>query len=273
MELHGGHLHRPHHAGQFGHAQLVGVPAVAGEVHPHRLQPRRRTVRNPLLVDLLPGNPGREPVHHARPLTQRPHDAVADRQVIADQVQLGLSASREVHPARIGDPHRPVPDLELHLICSHGKKLTREPGRGGVPQMLPVNQRISPAAVTDACMPASCRSAVRRACGVGERTRYLGQEAADGRRGALAHGRPVQPGATRPGCGQYAPARASAVTWSPAGTSIRSASRAVNSLPSAAMASQWIAIWAQSYVSARWSRRAPASRVGQPPGQLPPPGR
>jgi len=42
-----------------------------------------------------------------------------------------------------------------------------------------------------------------------------------------------------------APARASAVVWSPAGTSIRSASRAANSLPSAAMASHWSAIWAQ----------------------------
>ncbi|GEM_PF-6928332 len=128
MEFHGRHLHRPHHAGQFGDAQFVGVPAVAGEVHPHRLQPRRRAVRNPLLVYLLPGDPGGEPVHHARPLTQRAHDAIADRQVIADQVELGLATGREVHPARVGDPHRPVPDLKLHLICGHGKKLTPRTG-------------------------------------------------------------------------------------------------------------------------------------------------
>ena len=103
---------------------------VAGEkVHqkrvPHRLQPRRRAVRDPLLVHLLPGDPGREPVHHARPLPQRAHDAIPDRQVVLGQVQLGLPASREVHPVRIGDPHRPVPDLNLHPICGHDRKLTQ----------------------------------------------------------------------------------------------------------------------------------------------------
>jgi len=29
------------------------------------------------------------------------HDAIADRQVIPDQVELGLAAGREVHPVRI----------------------------------------------------------------------------------------------------------------------------------------------------------------------------
>jgi hypothetical protein len=110
MELHRGHLHRPYHGGQFGHAQLVRDPVIAGEMYPHGLQPRRRAVRNPLLVHFLPGDPGREPVHHARPLPQRPQNAIADRHVVTDQVQLGLPAGREVHPARIGDPHQPVPD-------------------------------------------------------------------------------------------------------------------------------------------------------------------
>ncbi len=57
-----------------------------------------------------------------------------------------------------------------------------------------------------------------------------------------------------------APARASAVVWSPAGTSIRSASKAANSLPSAAMASHCSAIWARRSVSARFSRPTRASR-------------
>ena len=118
VELHGGHLHRPHDAGQFGHAQFVGMPAIAREVHPHRLQPRRRAVRNPLLVHLLARDSGWEPVHHAGSLAQRAHDAIADRQVVADQVELGLAAGREVHPVRIRDPHRPVPDLKLH-VASH----------------------------------------------------------------------------------------------------------------------------------------------------------
>src|SRR6516225_8470856 len=74
------------------------------------------------------GEPGREPVHHARPLAQRAHDAVADRQVVPDQVEFGLPAGREVHPPRIGDPYRPVPDLNLHLICGHGRNLTGDEG-------------------------------------------------------------------------------------------------------------------------------------------------
>jgi hypothetical protein len=78
MELHGGHLDGPHHAGQFGHAQLVGVPAVAREVHPHCLQPLRGSVRNAFLVHLLAGHPGWETMHHARPLAQRAHDAITD---------------------------------------------------------------------------------------------------------------------------------------------------------------------------------------------------
>ena len=46
------------------------------------------------------------------------------RQAIADQVQLGLPAGREIHPARIGDPRQPAPGLDLCLISGHGRKLT-----------------------------------------------------------------------------------------------------------------------------------------------------
>src|SRR5580704_12237751 len=87
VELDGRHLDGPQHAGQFGDTQLVGVPAVTRELHPDGLQPRRGAIRNPLLVHLpptrhTPRHPGREAVHHARPLPQCAHDAVADRQVV-----------------------------------------------------------------------------------------------------------------------------------------------------------------------------------------------
>ena len=85
--------------------------------------------RDPLLVHLLPGHPGREAMHHAGPLAQRAHDAVTDRQVVAGQVELGLAAGREVDPAGIGDPDSPAPDLEFGFCCrGHTKKLTT-PGR------------------------------------------------------------------------------------------------------------------------------------------------
>src|SRR5205814_10431804 len=88
--------------------------------------------RNPLLVELLPGDSGGEPVHHAGPLAQRADDAIADRDVVAGQVELGLSTGREVHPVRIGDPYRPAPDLELHR-ASHRKNLARPAGPGAPP--------------------------------------------------------------------------------------------------------------------------------------------
>src|ERR1019366_3246319 len=88
---------------------------------------RGRPVRHPLLVHLLAGHPGREAVHHARPLAQRAHDAVTDREVVPDKVELGLAAGREVHAVRIGDADRPVPDLKLH-VCGHTQNLTAPAG-------------------------------------------------------------------------------------------------------------------------------------------------
>ena len=109
VQLDGRHLHRPDHVGQLGHAQLVGVQAVAGERHPHGLQPRRGTVRDALLVHLLAAHAGREAVHHARPLAQRVDDAGADGEVVARQVELRGARRREVHAVRVGDPHRRSP--------------------------------------------------------------------------------------------------------------------------------------------------------------------
>ena len=77
--------------GQLGHAQLVGVQAVAREVDPHGLQPRRGAARHPLLVDLLAAHPLGEAVHHARPLPQGVDDPRPDRQVVLDEVELGRS--------------------------------------------------------------------------------------------------------------------------------------------------------------------------------------
>ena len=89
VELDGRHLHRPDHLGQLGHAQLVGVLPVAGEVDAHGLEPGRGPARHPLLVDLLLGHALGEPVQHARPLAQGVDDARPDRQVVLDQVELG----------------------------------------------------------------------------------------------------------------------------------------------------------------------------------------
>jgi hypothetical protein len=86
----------------------------------------------------------------------------------------------------------------------------------------------------------SCRA--RR---VDQRTRDPGQEAADRRGGTFAHDRLVQVGAGPVGLRPVRSGQRQRGDLLPAGTSIRSASRAVNSVSSAAMASHWSAIWAR----------------------------
>src|SRR5215470_6249278 len=84
-------------------------------MNPHGLQPRRRPARHSLLVHLLPCHTRREPVQHARPVAEGPDDPVANRDVVADQVKLGPSAGRKVHPVGVADPDRPLPDLDIHM--------------------------------------------------------------------------------------------------------------------------------------------------------------
>ena len=160
VELDGRHLHGPDDVGQLGDAQLVGRAVVARERHPHRLQPRRRPVRHPLLVHLLAGHALGEPVHHARPLAQRVDDPVAHRQVVVDQVELGLAAGREVHPVGVGDPHVALADLDL------------DRGRGRLGCHAPTLR---------AGMP-RCHAAARRTCiGQGRHPSRRSQPAARGR--------------------------------------------------------------------------------------------
>jgi hypothetical protein len=116
MELHGAHLHRPDHLGQFGDAQFVRE-APGGEAHPHGLHPRGSTGRQPLLVHLGPGDSAGKPVQHAGTLTQRADDALADRKVVTDEIDLGLTAGGEVDPVRIGDPDGSVTDFQLKGRC------------------------------------------------------------------------------------------------------------------------------------------------------------
>jgi hypothetical protein len=114
VELDRRHLHGPRHMRDFGDAQFVGGPVVPREVHPYGLHPRRRSVRQPLLVHLLAGDALGEPMHHAWPLPQCAHDPVPDGQVVVDQIELRLSPRREVDPIRIRDPHGALADLQLH---------------------------------------------------------------------------------------------------------------------------------------------------------------
>ncbi len=92
--------------------QLISRAVPAGEVDAHRLHPLGSALGQALLVHLLAGDAGGEAVQHARSVTERPHDAVGDGEVVAGEIELRLAARREVHAVGIGQPHRAIADLE-----------------------------------------------------------------------------------------------------------------------------------------------------------------
>ena len=138
VELDRRHLHRPHDVGGMLHAQLVGGAVPAREVHPHRLAPSPGAPRGqPLLVHLLAGHPGREAVQHARPVPQRAHDAVADRDVVAARGRAWSRRGRGSRPGpgwRSGPcgrrpPARPQPRIRATGSAPPGVALVRSRGR------------------------------------------------------------------------------------------------------------------------------------------------
>ena len=112
MEHDRAEIGRPRDRGDLGHAQLVGVtPGREGD--PCRLEPFGVVRWRPLLVDRLALDAVGEPLHRARPLEQRLHDAGPYRDVVVDQVKLGLAMRREVDLVGVGDAHGASLDLEL----------------------------------------------------------------------------------------------------------------------------------------------------------------
>ena len=89
VELHRRHLHRPDDAAQLGDAQLVGGALPPREEQLHGLDPVGGAGGQALLVHLVAGQALREAVQHAGPLEERVDDAVADGEVVLDEVELG----------------------------------------------------------------------------------------------------------------------------------------------------------------------------------------
>ena len=128
-------------AGCWTHSSsAVGSSVGSG---PARSRPVRGALRQALLVDLLAGDAGREAVQHARSVTERPHDAVRDGEVVAGQVELGLAPRREVHALGAAQPHDAVADLDFDrrtcvrgtahtsLRSATGRIASGHAGRGG----------------------------------------------------------------------------------------------------------------------------------------------
>jgi hypothetical protein len=105
----------PSDRGHLGDAELVRMTA-AGEIDASGLDPLRTLFRNPLLVDRLPLSAVRMALEGAGPLVKRPHDAVADGEVVLDEIELATTLGPylpEVDLVGIGDLDEALTDFEF----------------------------------------------------------------------------------------------------------------------------------------------------------------
>ena len=80
------------------------------------------------------------------PAADRPHDRLGDRQVVVDEVELGLAPLREQHLARARDAHRVPVDLELDRVvalchAAHGSRIGCGPDDGRRTRWKPESRR------------------------------------------------------------------------------------------------------------------------------------
>jgi hypothetical protein len=99
--------------GQVGRAQLVGrAPAREGDgraLHPRGYAPGR----DALLEEHLALDAVREALEGGRAVVEGAHDPVADRQVVLEDVPLGVTPLREDDLVRAAQPDRAAGDLDL----------------------------------------------------------------------------------------------------------------------------------------------------------------
>ena len=89
------------------------------------LDPVGAPLRDALLPDHLAADALRLPLQLARPLVQRAHDPVADRDEVADEVELRLAAGREVDLVGVRDLDGAAPDLELDERRRHDRSIVK----------------------------------------------------------------------------------------------------------------------------------------------------
>ena len=117
-------VHRPHEVGDVDRAQLVGG-AAARERDPHGLQPLGALLGHPLLEERLAERAVGEALQHGRALEDAAQGALADGEVVVDEVELGLAAGREEDLVRIGDPHRGPVHVDFDRGSRHAPTLLR----------------------------------------------------------------------------------------------------------------------------------------------------
>ena len=112
MEVDRREIGGPRDLRELGDAELVGG-AARGEGDGRGLDPVGPVLRHALLVDRLALGAVRVPLQLRRPLVEHPHDALADGEVVLDEVELRLAARAEEDLVRIRHLDGALPDLEL----------------------------------------------------------------------------------------------------------------------------------------------------------------
>ena len=92
----------PGQAGRVVDDDLVGGPA-GREGQGRRPDELGHVLRRPLLEERLPGGAVDEPLERHRPPAGAAQRPVGDRQVVLDEVELGVAGLREVDLARVRD--------------------------------------------------------------------------------------------------------------------------------------------------------------------------
>ena len=112
MEVDRREIGGPRDLRELGDAELVGG-AARREGDGRGLDPVGPLLRHALLVDRLALGAVRVPLQLRRPLVERPHDALADGEVVVHEVELRLAARGEEDLVRIRHLDGARPDLEL----------------------------------------------------------------------------------------------------------------------------------------------------------------
>jgi hypothetical protein len=118
METETAEVHRPQHVGEVGRDQRLRGGSVRG-ADDGRLQPLGVGVRHPLLEEGRPPGTVGEALEQHRPPSHGPQQRLLDGLVVADEVELGVTALGEEHLARAGDRQLAPGCLDNHRVVHH----------------------------------------------------------------------------------------------------------------------------------------------------------
>ncbi len=116
VEAEAAEVHRPRDVREVGDHERARRRAVRRADDLGR-EPVGRVVGHALLEERLALGAVRVALHEHRPAAHRAHHRLRHREVVVDEIELGLAALGEEHLARAGDAHRVPVDVELDRVA------------------------------------------------------------------------------------------------------------------------------------------------------------